>query len=398
MNTTELSQIFKKNTDWETIHYDNAILFIPPIQYGKVVKIHSVDIITIATKLPFLNDTIEHSNIYRFTIFLEGISVSKKSNIISLQNSNSDKHDKENIPRNELNTFIFNKIVELRNIYTDKYGRLYATVYLEHINVNHWLLKHNYAVPSKHSHKRRLSESDSKIHDSPKNYNTSPFFTETPYEIPTSTFLPKIEGSSIKSQQLQQSRYSFLEKKENIIFPKIRDRPDSGNISTTSSLHQTDCFISHNWGQDNKNHKAVSVINEAIRKRGFTTWFDENEIDGNIRFKMAEGIDNTSCIVVFITKEYRDKVNGVDMKDNCKYEFTYAMNQLGSQNMIPVIMQSDMKDTHKWKGELGAALGSMLFIDLSQENISESDLEKKYDELCKRIQKIISRNKKKTHV
>jgi hypothetical protein len=141
----------------------------------------------------------------------------------------------------------------------------------------------------------------------------------------------------------------------------------------------------------------VSEVNMALKKRGLNTWFDENKIDGNIRYKMAEGIDNTKCVVVFITKEYRDKVNNMDMKDNCKYEFSYAVNQLGPQNMIPVIMQEEMRDNHKWKGELGAALGSMLYIDLS-EDVSIIEFENKYDELYKRIKHIIDRENKKLSV
>jgi hypothetical protein len=84
-------------------------------------------------------------------------------------------------------------------------------------------------------------------------------------------------------------------------------------------------------------------------------------------------------------------VNGIDKKDNCKYEFTYAMNQMGSQNMIPVIMEKEMRETNKWKGELGAALGNMLYVDLSV----EVDIEKKYDELYKRIKKVMNRESKK---
>jgi hypothetical protein len=163
-------------------------------------------------------------------------------------------------------------------------------------------------------------------------------------------------------------------------------------ISASFSTIQTDCFLSHNWGDDHKNHDNVRMINDALKKRGLNTWFDEYKIDGNIRYKMAEGIDNTKCVVVFITKEYREKVNRLDMKENCKYEFTYAMNQLGSQNMVPVVMEPEMRLTNKWKGELGAALGSMLFIDLAeQDKMSKLELEKKYDELYKRIQNIIHR-------
>jgi hypothetical protein len=130
-------------------------------------------------------------------------------------------------------------------------------------------------------------------------------------------------------------------------------------------------------------------------------------MDGNIRFRMAEGIDNTKCVVVFITKEYRDKVNGIDMTDNCKYEFSYAMNQLGSQNMIPVVLETEMRDTKKWKGELGAALGSMLYVDLSlstdtklskdPKETEETMIELKYEDISRKIRKIVDREKRRSN-
>ena len=143
----------------------------------------------------------------------------------------------------------------------------------------------------------------------------------------------------------------------------------------------------------------MKKVNRELQKRGWKTWFDENQMDGNIRFRMAEGIDNTKCVVVFITREYRDKVNGIDMTDNCKYEFSYAMNQLGSQNMIPVVLETEMRDTKKWKGELGAALGSMLYVDLSPTSLmkEETMLELKYEEITRRIRKIVEREKRKSN-
>jgi hypothetical protein len=165
-------------------------------------------------------------------------------------------------------------------------------------------------------------------------------------------------------------------------------------LSSSSSKVETDCFLSHNWGENKKNHYLVSKINSELIKRGLITWFDEEKIEGNIRHQMAEGIDNTKCILVFITKEYRDKVNGIDMRDNAKYEFTYSMNQHGSQYMIPIIMEPDMRETNKWKGELGAALGSILYVDLSDEKLSEIELDKKYDELYKRIKHIVDKRNK----
>ena len=234
----------------------------------------------------------------------------------------------------------------MRYIYSDKYGRLYATVFLDLLNVNEWMINNDYAVRCKKGPKRRSSENDTTINDdSLKSHRKTNSFT-----LPYLSNIPLDLSSSIETKK------------------------------------KTDCFLSHNWGDNNLNHKKIATINSALQKRGLVTWFDENEMEGNIRFKMAEGIDNTKCVIVFITDQYRNKVNGIDMKDNCKYEFSYAVNQLGPQNMIPVVMEASMRNTYDWKGELGAALGSMLYIDFV-----EDQLEKNFNNLCNTIINIISK-------
>ena len=46
-------------------------------------------------------------------------------------------------------------------------------------------------------------------------------------------------------------------------------------------------------------------------------------MEGNIRKKMAEGIEGSKCVAVFMTQRYMLKANGNDEKgedDNCYYE------------------------------------------------------------------------------
>jgi hypothetical protein len=396
MKITELEKWIKDTVDWPLVSYEDSNPFIPPIRFGKVVKVHSCDIITIATKLPFYANSAESASIYRFNINLDNITIPTTMSIYS-------QNDIEK-SREELSKLIFGRIVELRNIRPDNSGTLFATVFLDTININDWLIEHKYVIRKKKKSKRRLSESDSLKYISPKhNYNNDSFWKPSILELDTSSG----SDSPLTVEDKSSSNKSSLVYFPSIIPNIILTEPSSITQNNTSELilpsitkhssheivhsKQTDCFLSHNWGDNNINHNKVYIINKAIQKRGYTTWFDENEMDGNIRFKMAEGIDNTKIVIVFITKQYRDKVNGLDMKDNCKYEFTYAMNQLGSQNMIPVIMEPEMRDTHKWKGELGAALGSMLFVDISDEHLSENELEKKYDEICKHIYNILNR-------
>jgi hypothetical protein len=268
------------------------------------------------------------------------------------------------LAKDTLTKLIYNKIIEINNISRDKYGKLYANVCLDDIEINKWLLKHNFVMKCNNNERqRRMSESDSNKNNTEK------------LILPDIYSYKKTDNLIIRQNSLNNNNNEVV-------------RPTS---SSTSSIIQTDCFLSHNWGENHLNHERVKKIDLALKKRGLNTWFDENKINGNIRFKMAEGIDNTKCFIAFITRKYRDKVNSIDMKDNCKYEFSYGMNQLGPQNMIPVIMELEMKDSSKWKGELGAALGNMLYIDFSE----ETNMEKKYDELFKKIKYINNKNNKK---
>ena len=321
------------------------------------MKIYTGDTFVLATKIPFLE---ESAQICKFTIHLDGVTA---------------PIDKENgsITKEILIKKIEHQVVQLRDVSTDRHGKIYAKVFLAEENVNEWLLKNNYVVKSKNGKKRRMSESDSIL--------SLPSVVQKPYYSCKDIILEPMNNLSI----------------DNFILPSIQCQ-NTSDVSISSSV-KTDCFLSHNWGDKNKNHEFVKKVNLDLQKRGWKTWFDENQMDGNIRFRMAEGIDNTKCVVVFITKEYRDKVNGMDMTDNCKYEFSYAMNQLGSQNMIPVVLETEMRDTKKWKGELGAALGSMLYVDLSlsKDTKEETMIELKYEDISRRIRKIVEREKRKSN-
>lgn len=119
--------------------YDNSIIFIPPITIVKVIKVYDGDTITIATTLPIINDT----NIYRFSVRLAGIDTAEIHSKNKLEREIAEKS------REILHQLIFGKIVELKNIKFEKYGRLLADVYTidTQIHVNDYMLKHGYANP-----------------------------------------------------------------------------------------------------------------------------------------------------------------------------------------------------------------------------------------------------------
>jgi len=361
----------QKNIHWNKYdeQEEEKYYFIPPIHYAKVVKVYSVEQFTIVTKIPFFHETIDSAPFYYFNLYLDGVSSCK---MISL-NKKVDQPPAKDV----LHKWIYGKIIEIQGLTSDKLGKLYATIYVDNININNWLITNHHALPCINGKKRRNTLSNS--------------FNEKNHFLPN---IPTIDLKLEKSISRCISNNSIILPSHTQSFLLTNTTNDRPGSNSSVSLVQTDCFLTHNWGEKNVNHQKVKIVNNALKKRGLNTWFDENKLTGNIRFKMAEGIDNTKCIVVFITREYRDKVNGIDMKDNCKYEFSYAVNQIGSQNMIPVVMEEEMKDPKTWKGELGAALGSMLYIDLSISE-SEMELEEKYNVLCKRIKHIIHKQERR---
>ena len=54
---------------------------------------------------------------------------------------------------------------------------------------------------------------------------------------------------------------------------------------------------------------------------------------------MAEGIEQTKYVAVFITQKYHDKVNDKVSNDNCKLELGYATITQTNNKMIAIVME-----------------------------------------------------------
>lgn len=123
-------------TDYLTnIEYKDTVTFVFPIQYGKVVKVYDGDSITIAAKFPNTDGPI-----YRFSVRLDGIDTPEIRG-----KTQAEKELAKNV-RDVLHEMIYGKIVELRNVSNEKYGRILADVYLGDLHINQWLVSENLAV------------------------------------------------------------------------------------------------------------------------------------------------------------------------------------------------------------------------------------------------------------
>ena len=112
-----------------------SIPFVPPITEGEVISVYDGDTITIVSKLPY-----DASPLYRFSIRLAGIDCAE------IKGKTEYERDLAQEAKCALQKLILNKVVVLKNLKTEKYGRVLADIYLGDLHVNQWLLDNKYAV------------------------------------------------------------------------------------------------------------------------------------------------------------------------------------------------------------------------------------------------------------
>ena len=147
-------------------------------------------------------------------------------------------------------------------------------------------------------------------------------------------------------------------------------------------------FLTHNWGKDESNrdnHARVVRFKKELEANGITNlWLDEERLQGDIVKQMADGIDQSKLIIVFITKAYISKVNGEGpngQDDNCSREFRYAINMRGSENMIVVLMEMA-----KLTGPVGFNLCNHFYHSYEDDSQLSQCAGKVSDEIRRRLQ------------
>lgn len=125
-----------ENLRLDNIEWKDTKPFIVPINGGHVIKVYDGDTITIANKLPIYHC----DDIFRFSVRLHGIDTPE------IKGKNEDEKEAAKVAKYALSEKILNKYVILKNVSTEKYGRLLADIYLDDLHLNKWMLDNRYAV------------------------------------------------------------------------------------------------------------------------------------------------------------------------------------------------------------------------------------------------------------
>jgi len=125
------------SNDWidRQIEWKDCDPFVPPIDRGVVIKVYDGDTITIASKLPYPD-----SPLYRFSVRLNGLDCPE------IKSKNEYEKECAHLAKKEVTDLCLNKIVFLKNVQTEKYGRVLADVYVGELHLNEHLLKKRLAV------------------------------------------------------------------------------------------------------------------------------------------------------------------------------------------------------------------------------------------------------------
>jgi len=115
--------------------WDDTVPFVVPVSGGEVIKVYDGDTITIAAKLPFAK-----SPLYRFSVRLNGIDTPE------IKGKSEDEISVAKEARDALSALILHKNIVLKNVATEKYGRILADVYLDDFHINKWLIEQRFAV------------------------------------------------------------------------------------------------------------------------------------------------------------------------------------------------------------------------------------------------------------
>ena len=119
----------------DSAEWKDTISFVPPINQGYVIKVYDGDTITIAAKLPY-----KESPLYRFSVRLNGIDCPE------IKGSNENEKQCAQLAKEEMSKLILGKVVHLKNVATEKYGRILADVYLGDLHLNEHMLEKRFAV------------------------------------------------------------------------------------------------------------------------------------------------------------------------------------------------------------------------------------------------------------
>jgi hypothetical protein len=147
-------------------------------------------------------------------------------------------------------------------------------------------------------------------------------------------------------------------------------------------------FASHAWGTNQSNHKRVAKFVQELEKLGLCVWFDSEKLSGAIHRKITNGLKDSCVFLIFITKDYLEKIETAETKrgtDWCNFEFTASLQFHGIGWTIITVNENNLLNPTTWSDTVRSSFGSLLTIDFSTDDLLHSAAKNVYDEVARKL-------------
>lgn len=137
---------------------------------------------------------------------------------------------------------------------------------------------------------------------------------------------------------------------------------------------EIEAFCSYDWGENNTNQIKVKRIVETLKNKfSHSVWIDESQLRGGLDLadKITDGLKRCKCFILFLTKNYHNKVNSGDTSDFCRFEFNAALHL--KVPLLMVVLDRNMCGKSNWELPFAAYVGNPFYLDFTDPNIFSID-------------------------
>ena len=130
-------------------------------------------------------------------------------------------------------------------------------------------------------------------------------------------------------------------------------------------------YLSHTWAKDTlgrDTHARIHTLHNAlVCSAKVDSWFDTEQMNGDVTHTMCNGIDGCDIVIVCVTRAFIDKCEQVG-NSNCKLELHYAYERKGAARLLPLVLEADCLDTRTWNGPLGMYLNKRFYLSCTTDD------------------------------
>jgi len=183
-------------------------------------------------------------------------------------------------------------------------------------------------------------------------------------DIKSASVLAIMESLSIVRAEVEIARKQGIEITNSLKIQEIELYSAKKDVIETNNkkITKNPVFISYCWA----NKRQVKNIYNSLSERGFGCWFDESTMQGGSQLfgEIDNGISDSKVFIACCSNNYGSSVN-------CKREVNLASDR--KKLIIPILVATC--DPWPPKGEMGPLLAGKIYIDLSNEENFNKNIE-----------------------